>query len=408
MRNRLMSMLVFTCIMGGALVYASEQSSSEEIAPTGAFMPFTGEIKGHRVRLRVAPHTDSAVIKELSKGDLVAVIGEKKDFYVIAAMDGMKGYVFRTFILDNTIEGEQVNVRSEPSTSAPILSRLSRGTQVSLTKNQPTGKWSEIELPSQCVLYIAKNFITNKGPVELYKKQEQQKKLAVNLLEQAQTFAKIELQKDLNDIDLEAIYKKINLLQDDEFKNVPNLSQHIQKILEEVQDAYLTKSMEHAQNVTASKPNTVSNAAEQATSVTSEPNKKTGSLLSRHIRKQIAVKTSPSLKGRETLEYSLFKIWVSMRSHGQTETLTIEDFYKDEQKKQQILTGELEPYAHVVKNNPGDFLLKNGETTVAFLYSTKIDLNLWVGKKISITCLPRPNNFFAFPAYYVTHIKEIS
>lgn len=413
MHKRSVFLLVFTFMAGGAFAYGSEPESPTEITATSAaFTPFTGEIKGNRVRLRVAPHTDSSVIRELSKGDLVAVIGEKKDYYVVSVMDGMKGYVFRTFILDNTIEGEQVNVRSEPSTSAPILSRLSRGTQVSLTQNQTPGKWLEIELPSQCVLYVAKNFVTNKGPVEIYKQQEQQKKLALNLLEQAQDFAKVELQKDIDEIDLEAIYKKINLLQDEEFKHVPNLTQRIHKTLEEVQDAYLTKSMEHAQKAPApSKPVAQETTSSQTTITKAHEAtapKTMGSLLSRHIRKQIAVKTSPSLKGRETLENSLFKIWVSMQPQGKTGNLTLDDFYKDEQKKQLVLTGEIEPYAHVVKNNPGDFLLKNGEATVAFLYSTKIDLSQWVGKKISITCLPRPNNCFAFPAYYVTHIKEVS
>lgn len=61
-----------------------------------------------------------------------------------------------------------------------------------------------------------------------------------------------------------------------------------------------------------------------------------------------------------------------------------------------------------MKNNPGDYLLKDKENTLAFVYATKIDLEKWIGKRVSIECLPRPNNHFAFPAYYVISIKEIA
>ncbi|AHK63307.1 hypothetical protein M832_04420 [Chlamydia avium 10DC88] len=73
-----------------------------------------------------------------------------------------------------------------------------------------------------------------------------------------------------------------------------------------------------------------------------------------------------------------------------------------------MLIGEIDIYPHVVKNNPGDYLLKDKENTLAFVYATKIDLEKWIGKRVSIECLPRPNNHFAFPAYYVISIKEIA
>lgn len=404
-------MLFFTFLVGSSFAYAGAPDSSHTTNDSVLFTPFTGEIKGNRVRVRLAPHTDSAVIKELSKGDFISVIGEKQDYYVISALEGIKGYVFRTFVLDNVIEGEQVNVRLEPSTSAPVLSRLSRGTQVQLTQNQTPGKWLEIELPNQCVFYVAKNFVTNKGSIEIYKQQEKQKKLALSLLDDAQIFAKNELQKPVDEIDLEAIYKKINLLQDEEFKNVPNLQFLIQKTLEDVQNAYLTKSVNHIASKTEEK--TPVAQQEELSVPSSTPSvlpakKEGGSLLSRHIRKQTVVKATPSLKGRENLEYSLYKIWASMQSHEDTSKLTQDAFYKEEQKKQQLLVGELEVYSHVVKNNPGDYLLKNDEKTIAFLYATKIDLSQWVGKKVAVACLPRPNNSFAFPAYYVFEIKEAS
>ncbi|WP_100934002.1 SH3 domain-containing protein [Candidatus Chlamydia corallus] len=402
MRMLQVSMLLLalgTATHSPAIYAADSQSISFSEQPLSSF---TGEIKGNHVRMRLAPHTDGTIIREFSKGDLVAVIGESKDYYVISAPPGITGYVFRSFVIDNVIEGEQVNVRLEPSTSAPVLVRLSRGTQIQTTSNEPHGKWLEIVLPSQCIFYVAKNFVTNKGPIELYTQREGQKKIALDLIHSALNFAHTELEKNLNEVDLEAIYKKVNLVQAEEFKDVPGIQGLIQKALEEIQDAYLSKSLE-SQN-----SSTVSSQSSQPTAPTSSPGVTT-SLLSRHIRKQTALKTAPLTQGRENLEYSLFKIWASMQQgNDHSEALTQEAFYRAQQKKKQVLTGVLEVYPHVVKNNPGDYLLKDHENTIAFLYGTNINLEQWLGKRVTVECLPRPNNHFAFPAYYVMGIKEVS
>lgn len=405
MRILTISMLLLAIITGDNLSTAHAASTSKisgQPVETSAFTPFTGEIKGERVRLRLAPHVDSSIIKELSKGDYVAVIGESKDYYIVSAPEGLKGYIFRTFVLDNIIEGEQVNVRLEPSTSSPVLARLSRGTEIQTTSNQPQGKWLEIILPNHCSFYIAKNFVTNKGPLDLYKHREGQKKIALDLLESAKEFAKEELQKTLDAIDLESIYKKINLVQSEEFKNIPGLQPLIQKALEEIQDTYLSKSL-----LNQNKDSGIHSlrGLEVSHVETSTP---TQSLLSQHIRKQTKIKTSPKVQSRENLEYSLYKVWLDMQPQGNPKKLTLEAFYEEEQKKKQILVGELDIYPHVVKNNPGDYLLKDKENVVAFVYATKIDLEKWLGKRVSVECLPRPNNYFAFPAYHIISIKEIS
>lgn len=409
MRILTISMLLSVLSTGGgvSVAYAAStpKMSGQQQIETSAFTPFTGEIKGDRVRLRLAPHVDSSIIKELSKGDFVAVTGESKDYYVVSAPEGLKGYVFRTFVLDNAIEGEQVNVRLEPSTSAPVLARLSRGTEIQVTPNQSQGKWLEIVLPDQCSFYVAKNFVTNKGSIDLYKHREGQKKIALDLLESAMKFAQEELQKNLDAIDLESIYKKINLVQSEEFSNIPGLQPLIQKALEEIQDTYLSKSLSNQNKNPGVKQPT---GTSESFHTLEKSNSPTQSLLSQHIRKQARIKTSPKVQGRESLEHSLFKVWADMQPQGNSKKLTLEAFYEEEQKKKQILIGEIDIYPHVVKNNPGDYLLKDKENTLAFVYATKIDLEKWIGKRVSIECLPRPNNHFAFPAYYVISIKEIA
>ncbi|ANH78889.1 SH3 domain-containing protein [Candidatus Chlamydia sanziniae] len=405
MRMLSISMLLFA--LGTALSPATVYTVDLQISTSSvdqAFLSFTGEIKGNRVRMRLAPHTDSTIIKELSKGDLIAVLGESKDYYVVAAPLGLTGYVFRTFVLDNVIEGEQVNVRLNPTTSAPVLARLKRGTTVSPTTQVSQGKWLEIALPLDCVFYVAKNFVVSKGPIELYTQCERQKKIALDLLQSALEFAHTELTKNLNEIDLDAIYKKINLVQSEEFSSVPNLQVLVQKALEEIQEAYLSKSLE----IQSAVP--VASTSEEPVASSIHTSSST-SLLSRHIRKRATLKSSPLIQGRENLEHSLFKIWAAMQEfQNHSPSLKREDFYRAEQKNKQVLTGVLEVYPHIVKNNPGDYLLKDivKENTTAFLYATNVNLDPWVGKPVVIECLPRPNNHFAFPAYYVLSIKEAS
>lgn len=390
-----MSVLFITMLVSilcGGVSYAVDPSQNEIAGPH--FVSFTGEIKGNRVRLRLAPSTEGPVVKEFSKGDIVAVVGEVKDYYVVAAPEGIRGYVFHTFVLDDAIEGERVNVRAEPSTTAPILTRLTKGTRVHVLPGQSQGKWVEIQLPSQCTFYVAKNFVANKGPLDLYRHREGQKRIALDLLESAKQFAREELSKTFDEIDLDVIYKKIGIVQSSEFEGIPELQPLIQRVLAEVQDTYLARSLEREKQ-------------KEETTVTSsiEGNPKS-SLLSQHIRRQVLVKTSPSVQGRESLEYALFKIWAGVQSQEHPELLTQDAFYQDEQRKKQVLTGELELYPHVVKNKPGDYLLRDGENPMAFVYATAIDLDKWLGKRVTLECLPRPNNNFAFPAYYVISIKE--
>ncbi|AKR32167.1 SH3 domain-containing protein [Chlamydia trachomatis] len=438
MRTLSISMLIFALSFGAdACLCAADLSKAKVEASVGdraAFSPFTGEIKGNRVRLRLAPHTDSFIIKELSKGDCLAVLGESKDYYVVAAPEGVRGYVFRTFVLDNVIEGEKVNVRLEPSTSAPILARLSKGTVVK-TLGAAQGKWIEIALPKQCVFYVAKNFVKNVGALDLYNQKEGQKKLALDLLSSAMDFADAELQKKIEDIDLDAIYKKMNLAQSEEFKDVPGLQSLVQKALERVQEAFLAKSLEKSSVkvpeirhkvleeiavvspaveetpvVTKTEEQKVTTVPVPAPAVVTEPaqdlSSVKGSLLSHYIRKKGFVKASPVIEGRESFERSLFAVWLSLQPEEIRHQLTMESFYRDEQKKKRVLTGELEVYPHIVKNNPGDYLLKNGEDVVAFVYATSIDLSKWLGKSVVLECVSRPNNHFAFPAYIVLSVKE--
>jgi hypothetical protein len=70
-----------------------------------------------------------------------------------------------------------------------------------------------------------------------------------------------------------------------------------------------------------------------------------------------------------------------------------------------IVKGTIESYIDSVKDRPGDYLLHKKDGQVAYLYSTHGDLNQYIGKNVTIQASPRPNNHFAFPAYFVLSIE---
>lgn len=97
------------------------------IQPPRIFTPFTGAITGSKVRMRVNPSLEGHVVRETTHGEMFVVAGESGDYYAVLPPKGTKGYVFRTFVLDNTVEGERVNVRLYPDIDAPVVGQLNKG-----------------------------------------------------------------------------------------------------------------------------------------------------------------------------------------------------------------------------------------------------------------------------------------
>ena len=140
-----------------------QQPVIEKIKVKTPVPAFTGKVKKNKVRLRLQPNTDSPVVKELEKGALLLVTGELDDFWAVTPTSDLKAYVFRSFVLDNQIEGNRVNVRLEPNTEAPILAHLNSGDHVEGTICASSNKWLEITPPSTVQFYIAKNYVENLG-----------------------------------------------------------------------------------------------------------------------------------------------------------------------------------------------------------------------------------------------------
>src|SRR5579872_1209909 len=112
-----------------------------------AFKPFTGKLIANKVRVRAKPDLDAHVVRQMNKNDLLLVIADEGDFYAIEPLKDTKAYVFRSYILDNVVEANRVNVRLEPHVDAPIICQLQAGDKIQGQVCNLNHKWMEIAPP---------------------------------------------------------------------------------------------------------------------------------------------------------------------------------------------------------------------------------------------------------------------
>lgn len=379
-----------------------------------SFTPFTGSISGSKVRMRTQPNLEAHVVRETANGEMFVVVGENNGYYAVTPPKETRGYVFRTFILDGMVEGERVNIRLYPDIDAPVIGQLNRGERINAAVSDVNNKWLEIALPETCKFYVAREYIENKGSAELITILEKKKAEAAHLVSSACLFAQAEIQKPFEQIDLDRIQEKFHSITK-EYKDLPGLCDQMHEAVSLLQDVYVQKKVaflegkaSHRTQALELQPEQLEKLAKLGIDIRTravEENKtvEIASAASKTIG--IASTLSDSeitdkMLMWQPLEESLYHLWAATNNEK-----TIEEFYAEEQENAMTLTGIVEPYNRPVKNRPGDFLLKSNNLPVAFLYSTKINLEKFVGKKVTVLGTKRPNHNFAFPAYYVISIE---
>lgn len=378
-----------------------------------SFESFTGKIVGSKVRMRTQPSLDSHVVCETRSGQLFAVTGEDTDYYAIQPKKGMKGYVFRTFVLDGVVEGDRVNVRLYPDIEAPIVAQLNSGDHIEAVVSDVNNKWLEIELPETSHFYIAKEYIENIGPVELIATMEKRHREATHILSSAFLFAQSQIQKPFEQIDLDAIHGKFEKLVND-YADLPDISERAEEANSVIQDIYVQKKIAFLESKSQKSPVHVEidpahldRLAKLGIEIQPVHEEKNFTDIAEAASSTIGLSTTladteitDKMLVWQPLEESLFHLWAA--ANGEQ---NLEDFYGREEMNATVLSGIIEPYNRPVKNRPGDYLLRSENLPVAFLYSTRINLDRLVGKRVTVVASPRPNNNFAFPAYYVLSVE---
>jgi hypothetical protein len=354
-----------------------------EKVPELSVNPFTGKVKGRKVRMRLRPDLDSRIIKELTRNELVTVVGEKGEFWAVQAPAGTKGYVFRSFILDNVVEGNRVNVRLEPSLDAPVLAHLNSGDKIENPSISPINpKWLEIAPPASARFYIAKEYIEYAGGPELKAQMDRHQSAAEQLLDTTSLISKTELRKPFEEIDFDRVVKGYNTVITD-FNEFPELVEQANEALAAFQEQYLHKRISHLE--TQSQTQYAATETKQAVDLEKFEN--------------ISMITD-KMKNWKPIEEALYLSWANINDNK-----SLTDYYEEQKLAAVELSGMLEPYNAPVKGKPGDFIVREKDVPVGYVYSTQVNLQSLVGKQVKLIATPRPNNNFAFKAYYVMAVE---
>lgn len=370
----------------GALICSDAGFSSEAPAKTQNVKThvgkFTGRVLGNHVRLRNQPDLESPVVKDLGKGELLIILGEKDDFYAVAPTSDIKAYIFRSFVLDGLVEGNRVNVRLAPSLESPIISHLSTGKRIDGKICEKNNKWLEIDPPENTKFYIAKEYIEKAGGPELKAQVDKRKTTVAQLFDSAKLLSQGEMRKPFEEIAKDRIVKSFQTIIND-YKDFPSYVTKSKEALAAFNEAYLERKISYLE-AKASKAATTT-MREEEVALNDSDNSET-----------ISESITDRMKVWEPVEESIYLSWAAMHR-----AKTIDDFYLDQKLKSVTISGILDTYADPVKNKPGDYILKEKDVPVAYVYSTHVNLRSLIGKRVNLIATPRPNNSFAFPAYYV-------
>jgi len=369
------------------------ENNNNKLIQKQIFKPFTAKVTGSKVRIRSGADLESSIITQLSKNDLVLVKEDAQDFWGIKPLSNSKAYVFRSYVIDNIVEADRVNIRLEPNLDAPIIGQLRNKDKVEGKICSSNNKWLEIDVPEDVCFYIAKEYLTYAGDSTFYTKMQFRKKTVEKLLNDAYFITQAECKKPYDEMQPHEAIDDFDLI----IKEYSDFPQHVQQAKEGLallQDNYLQKKIAYLEakaNISNMEKDELLKAVEKASS----------SEEVEFVNNRPISNITDKMKFWQTVEDALFATWTTFHPEKK-----MNDFYKEQEINSIAIAGVVESFSQGIKNKPGDFIVKlQDPTKKAFLYSTKVNLDEFVGKKVTLIVSPRPNNNFAYPAYFVNQIE---
>ena len=372
-------------------------SSPYTLSEKKSFSPFTGTVERTKVRLRLQPNYDSEIIEEINPGSLFIVDGEDSDFYQIVPAKKYKAYIFRTFVLDGEVEGSRVNIRLSPDIDAPIIAKYESGQKVNGKISSENSKWLEIDMPPEVRFYMSKEFVEKVGDAKI-----------TQTLKENLDLAEKEFEKPFSEISIEPIvdsYEELIKNYSEFPAEVAKAKKQLTNLLNEYKDkkiAYL-ESDKQAYGKYSNLNQTV------------EEQKNRIKILKEQLDRSRALDSRNNESNKlphSTLPFNM-SYWIPQEEaiyNAWTKESSMDDmdqFYFEQANESLALRGIVQVYNRPVKNKPGDYILVNplSNLPVAYLYSTQVNLQEYVGQEVNVDVSPRPNNGFAYPAYFVLSIK---
>ena len=369
---------------------AAAVAAAPEVKAAAEFEAFTGKIAKGKVRLRSTPTVDGFIVQEMQKGELLLVDGAHDSFFQVRAPEKVKGYVFRTFVLDGKVEGSRVNVRLAPDLEAPVIAQLNSGDRVDGQIYAGNTKWIECTPPESVRFYVASEYIEKVGDKNYIVECEQRKTKSAQLLSSALQLTQAEFSKAFDEMNVEPILTSCQTIVD-EYADCSEVANRAQELMTQVNANYLAKKIDHLEGRAKDADLLAAKLQELGPSI-------------HEIDPKAGISPFPlKLTSWQDVEQNYIAAFKKQHLNA-----TDEEFYSIEKQKAITLSGVLTPYLRPVKNKPGDYLLLDPSDNhpLAYLYSTRINLQEELGKIVEIVAAPRPNNHFAYPAYYVLSVEN--
>lgn len=157
----LLSMAVMPC-------FAQAEDTAPVAGEVGvSTQPFIGEITGDRVYVRSGPGTSFYEIGQLSKGDVVNIVGQRQGWYRISPPTGTFCYLAKELVevggdgKIGTVKAEFANVRAasslSPNSDYAVLTVIRRGTAVNILG--ATERYYRITPPEKAFMYVSPQFV---------------------------------------------------------------------------------------------------------------------------------------------------------------------------------------------------------------------------------------------------------
>lgn len=349
------------------------------------YKPFTAKVLGEGVRLRLNADVEAPILSELSKNELLIVKGEKESFYAVEAPSDMKVYIFRSFVLDNIVEGNRVNVRLQPDLTSPVVGYLSTGDRVDGEISKKNHKWLEFSAPNNIHFFVAKEYLEKAGGPELKALHDEKLANLKGLVKSANLLAQAEMLKSFKEIDFTKVTTTFTEILNDYSEFAKEIAP-VKSTLAKLQEDFLQKKLAYLESKAMALGKSIALGGDSGASI---------------IGGQTALTPTDRMKLWSAVEESLFVNWSAAHFNK-----TMADYYEQQKNTSVKISGIVEAYHDSVCNKPGNYIIRGDKDLPrAYVYSTMVDLHSLEGQYVTLIVAPRPNNNFAFPAYFAMEVE---
>ena len=204
------------------------------------------------------------------------------------------------------------------------------------------------------------------------------------LVKNANLLAQAEMLKPFREIDFTKLTTSYTEILDDYAEFTKEISP-VKTALSTLQEAYLQKKLAFLENKAMVLGKSIALGGDAAATI---------------IGGQTALTSKDRIKLWSAVEEAIFVSWSSAHFNK-----TMNDYYEEQKLSSVKISGIVEAYHDSVCNKPGNFIIRDRDLPRAYIYSTMIDLHNYEGQYVTLIVSQRPNNNFAFPAYFALEVE---